>query len=130
MKPVPETARMQRTAKHHLRFRVLAAYSGHHSRPNGPTNYIDHGLSCIEWEERRRVRIPQDNSEALKEGTVIVRTIAQSEHEHAREPIRDHDTGLMDQLQRRAPISYLATRGPRLAIGHYPSSCPSAAALP
>ncbi len=28
---------------------VEAEGSGHHSRPNGPTNYIDRGLSCIEW---------------------------------------------------------------------------------
>ena len=118
VKPVPETARMQRTAKHHLRFRVLAAYFGHHSRPNGAINYIDHGLPCVEWEERRRVRIPRDTSEALKEGTAFVRTIAQSEREQAKAPIRDRYTSLMDQLHRRAPISHLATRGSRLAIDH------------
>ena len=117
VKPVPETARMQRAAKHHLRFRVLAAYSGHHSRPNGAINYIDHGLSCIEWEERHRVRIPQSTLEAIKEDAVIVRTIARSGPGLPKAKIRDCDTSLTDQPQRRAPISRLATCSSLLAIG-------------
>jgi len=118
MKPVPETARMQRTAKHHLRFRVLAAYSGHHSRPNGPTNYVDHGRSCIAWEAHHRVRIPQDIVDTIKEVAAIMRTIAQSEPGLSRAPIRDPDTSFMDQVQRRAPISHLTTRGPHLLAGY------------
>lgn len=118
VKTVSETARVQRASKRHLRFRVFAANAGHHSRPNGWINYIDHGRSCIAWKERFRVRTPQGMLEAIKEDAVIVRTTARSGPGLPRATIRVRDTSLMDQLQRRAPISHLTTRGSCLAIGH------------
>ena len=78
MKAVPETARMQRAAEHHLRFRVFAAYSCHHSRPNGSINYVDHGLSRVASEERYRVRISQNIFNVIKEDAVFVRSVAHS----------------------------------------------------
>ncbi len=118
VKTVPETARMQCTAKYHLRLRVLAANTGHHSRSNGSINYIDHERSCIAWEAHHRVRIPQDIVDTIKEVAAIMRTTAQSEPGLSRAPIRDRDTSFMDQVQRRAPISHLTTRDPNLPAGY------------
>ena len=114
MKTVPEAARMQRAAKGQLGFRVPGADSCHHARPDRSINYVGHELACIAREERDRACISQNVVEAIKEDGVIVRRIARAEFGHPKAPGKVPDCRLMDQSQRRAPISQFATGGSRL----------------
>ncbi len=119
MKAIPETTRMQRPPKYHLRFRVLSTDSGHHSRPNGRIDYIDHGVSCIAWENRHRVRIPQNMVEEFKEDPVTVQSTARARV--SKVPNTHPDTSFLEHLQTPASISHLATRGSRLASDYRPN---------
>ena len=73
VKTVPEAARMQRAAKDQLGFRVSAADSRHHSRPNRPINYVGHKMACTAGEERDCTSISMNIVEAIKEVGVTLR---------------------------------------------------------
>ena len=133
MKTVPETACVQCAAQRQFGFRVPAADSRHHPRPNSSINYIDHVLSCVAWKEGGREHIPPNIFEAIKEVAVTERSIAPSEPGLSGAPASDPDRGLIDRLRRHAPIWQRITCGSRLAAappGERLSTCRSADSLP
>ena len=114
MKTVPEAARMQRAAKDQLWFRVSAADSRHHSRPDCSINYVGHELPCIAREKRDYVCISQNAAEAIKGDQPILLRIARAKFGHPKVPDKMPDNRLIGQSQRRAQISLIAAPGSRL----------------
>jgi len=121
VKTVSETAHVQRASKRHLRFRILAADSGHHSRPDRLINYINHRLSCAAWTKRHRVRIPKNIFEVIKENAAILGTVAWSEPELQRAPKRDRNTSFMQQLQGLTSISHIIPSSSGPHSGYLPN---------
>ena len=119
VKAVPEAARMERAAKDQLWFRVPAADSRHHSRPDRLINYIGHELACIAKEEQDRACISQNVVDAIKEDRVIVRRTALAGSGHPKVPDTVPDRCPEGQSQRCRPVSHIVARGSRL-LGHPP----------
>ena len=108
MQTVPEATRMQRSPKNQLGFRVLATDPRHHPRPNRSINYVGHQLPCFTKEERDCTCISRNVVEAIKEDRVILQRIAWGEFQRPKESDTLPHSRLMDQSQRRNPLSQLA----------------------
>ena len=75
MKTVPEAPRMHRTAKVQFGLGVLAADSGHHSRPDRSINNVGHELACVAMKDRDCMRISQRDVAAInKDGAFVGRS--------------------------------------------------------